>query len=100
MDPEQAYDARYETAKLPDSGGIPRELDRQQGAGLALQEVTSILEERLKPVRLAKPEPSGGIERDHPQPVRSDLEQAIANGTSQLTAAAHRLRTLINELEV
>lgn len=96
---ERMSELAYDTAKTTGGGGIPRELERQQSAGVELHDVISTLETRLQPIRLGKPEP-GADGRDHPQPIRSPLEEAIANGTAQISGAAHRLRSLINELEL
>jgi hypothetical protein len=80
-------------------GQIPRELDRQQGTLAELHETLAIVEDKLSPIRLAKPEPSA-VERDAPEPTRADVAQAIALGTQQIEHATRRLRTLLNELEV
>lgn len=98
-----AYADRGAAAMLTkerDLGQIPRELERQQEAGVELHNMVSRLEERLEAIRLAKPETAASPERDHPEPIRADLAQAIANGTSQITTATRRLQTLLHELEV
>ena len=85
--------------KVASGGQIPRELERQAVAIDELHGLLSHLEERLSPLRLAKPEPASP-DRDQPEAIRADLAQAVSNHTTQVLHATRRVQTLLNELEL
>lgn len=86
-------------SKRIDGGQVARELERQNMATTELHGALEHLEERLGPLRLAKPE-TAGPDRGQPDELRAELAQVIANGTASVVAATRRLQTLLHELEL
>jgi hypothetical protein len=80
-------------------GQVSRELERQEVALSELHNEVSLLEERLRPVRLSGPE-RAGPDSARPEAIRVDVAQSIASRTYAVEEATRRIRVVLGELEL